>query len=240
MKMRHPLLVSLLLLAACSEEAGPPPVQVQEIGDPLMDAALADQILVDPDMVNRNTANQVISLGPEDGAIPLPDRGSDAVREAREEALAMVGGVAAMRRAPQPERVDGQLPPGARLSVAARAASSGEGNRDCAAIAQFSAVWAARMPEAFPVYPRGAVQEAAGTDADGCHLRVVNFVTPVAPGDVMDFYFTRASAAGFESQRVLQDGEDVLGGTAGDRSFMVFARSTADGMTNVDLVTTGS
>lgn len=230
----------LLLLAACGRDEGDSAPIVQHIGDPLMDAALSEQILVDPDMVNRNTANRAISLGPEDGSVPLPDRGTDAARAARDEALELVGGINAMRRAPQPERVDGKLPESARLSVAARAASAGDSNRDCASVAEFSAIWAARMPEAFPVYPRGAVQEAAGTDANGCRLRVVNFVTPVALGEVMDFYFTRGDSNGFAMQRVLQDGEDVLGGTQGNRSFMVFARTQDDGMTAVDLVTTGS
>lgn len=228
-----------LLLSACGQEESAPLPAAQEISDPLMDAALADQIMVDPDMVNRNTANRAISLGPEDASIPLPDRGSDAASAAREEALEFVGGTAAMRRAPQPQRVEGELPAAARLSVAARAASAGEGNVDCAEIAQFSAIWAARMPQDFPVYPRGAVHEAAGTDENGCSLRVVNFSTPVPLGEVMDFYFTQGSKAGFETQRILQDGEDILGGTAQSRSFMVFARTGDDGMTVVDLVTTG-
>jgi len=230
----------LLLLGSCGQDDSEAVSVVQDIDDPLMDVALSEQILVDPDMKNRNTANQAIALGPQDGAIPMVDRGAGAARAARDEALELVGGINAMRRAPQPERVDGKLPEGARLSVAARAASAGEGKRDCASIAEFSALWAARMPEAFPVYPRGAVQEAAGTDRGGCHLRVVNFLTPVALGDVRDFYFTRGSTNGFAMQRVLQDGEDVLGGTAEGRSFMVFARSGDDGMTSVDLVTTGN
>ncbi len=229
----------VLLLASCGQEGEQAQPVVQDISDPLMDAALADTIMVDPDMVNRNTANRAITLGPDDGSLPQPDRGPDAARAARAEALELVGGTNAMRRAPQPERVEGELPPEARLSVAARAATAGEGNADCAQIAQFSAIWAARMPDAFPVYPRGAVHEAAGTDENGCSLRVVNFSTPVPLGEVMDFYFTQGSANGFAMQRVLQDGEDVLGGTAPGRSFMVFARTEQDGMTSIDLVTTG-
>ena len=204
-----------------------------------MDAALADQIMVDPDMVNRNSANLVASFPSQDGFVPVPDAGSAAIMAAREEAIAMLGGAAALRHAPEPTRVEGELPPEAALSVAARAASAGEGMEDCAALAEFSAIWAARLPEAFPVYPRGAVHEAAGSDAGACKLRVVNFTTPVPLADVMDFYFTRADAAGFEIQRVLQDGDDVLGGTKGGASVMVFARSRDDGMTDFDLVTSG-
>ncbi|TIX50550.1 hypothetical protein [Alteraurantiacibacter aquimixticola] len=239
--LHHPamLCVSAVLLASCADQSSEQlPVQ-RNAGDPVMDAALADQIMVDPDMVNRNGANQLASYGTMSGALPQTDRGAQAARAARDEALALVGGTGAMRRAPQPQRMDGELPPEARLSVAARAASAGEGSGDCAASAQFSATWAARLPQAFPVYPRGAVQEAAGSDAGGCSLRVVNFTTPVALGDVMDFYYTRATVEGFEVERIHQDGEDILGGTNAGRSFMVFARLLDDGMTSVDLVTTG-
>jgi hypothetical protein len=99
--------------------------------------------------------------------------------------------------------------------------------------------WAARLPGAFPVYPRGAVQEAAGTDAAGCSLRVVNFVTPVPLGEVMDFYYSRARTAGFTTQRELQSGDDVLGGTKGSASYVVYARRLPSGHTEVDLVTSG-
>ena len=56
--------------------------------------------------------------------------------------------------------------------------------------------WAAKLPAAFPVYPRGNTQEAAGTDEGQCALRVVSFLTPVALEEVLAFYYTRARAAG--------------------------------------------
>jgi hypothetical protein len=99
--------------------------------------------------------------------------------------------------------------------------------------------WAAQLPAAFPVYPRGAVQEAAGTDASGCSLRVINFVTPVPLGEVMYFYYSRARTAGFSTRRVLQAGDDVLGGTKGAASYVVYARRLPSGNTEVDLVTSG-
>ncbi len=99
------------------------------------------------------------------------------------------------------------------------------------------------MPAAFPVYPRAAVHEAAGTDAivEGgqCRLRVVNFTTPVSLDDVLDFYYTRAMAEQFTLQRIMQGSDHVLGGVRQGRSFMVFARTSAGGQTSVDLVTTG-
>ena len=83
------------------------------------------------------------------------------------------------------------------------------------------------------------MQEAAGTDVAGCALRVVNFVTPVPLGEVMDFYFTRARNAGFSAQLVLQDGDTVLAGVKGRASYVVYARRLRTGATEVDLVTSG-
>lgn len=232
-------LAALMLLSACGQDAGSDAAMAPDHSDPLMNAALADQIMVDPDMVGRNGANHAASLASGDGSIPRPDSGPEAAMAARDEALALIGGSAALRRAPAPERVEGELPPQATLSVAARAAATPDG-RDCAAQAQFGAVWAARMPPAFPVYPRGAVHEAAGSDSGQCRLRVVNFTTPVTLSDVLDFYYTRAIADGFIVQAIMQGQDNVLGGVRQGRSFMVFARPAPGGQTSVDLVTTGA
>ncbi len=230
-----------LLAAGCGDGAADRAASAPDHSDPMMSAALQEQIMVDPDMVSRNGANQVAAVPDGIGAIPRPDVGSEAARAARAEAEEMVGGASAMRRAPAPQRVDGSLPPEAALSVASRAATSGSaGQRNCAANAQFSARWAALMPPAFPVYPRGNVLEAAGNDAAGCALRVVNFATAVSVADVMDFYHTRAAAAGFTVQHVVQGGDNVLGGSGRNgASLMVFARAVDGGLTTVDLVTSG-
>jgi hypothetical protein len=55
----------------------------------------------------------------------------------------------------------------------------------------------------------------------------------------VDFYFTRARAAGFSSERVLQDGDDLLAGVRGRASYLIYARRLPSGNTEVDLVTSG-
>ncbi|HZF46472.1 MAG TPA: hypothetical protein VEZ26_09055, partial [Sphingomonadaceae bacterium] len=79
----------------------------------------------------------------------------------------------------------------------------------------------------------------AGTDEGNCALRVVNYLTAVPLDEVVDFYFTRASAAGFTAQRVKEDGDDVLGGTKGKASFVIYVRALPKGGTEVDLITNG-
>lgn len=229
-------LPAALLLTACGEEpAKPDPAQ-----DPALTAALGEQIMVDPDLVGMNDANAVAQLPVQDGSVPAIDLGPEAIERARADALVLIGGQAKLRKAPAPREVAGGEPADATLTAAARAAAAPGANADCAASAEYTAVWAARLPAAFPVYPRGAVQEAAGSDAAGCSLRVVNFQTPVPLAEVIDFYFTRAAAAGFTAKRVLQDGDDVLAGTKGKSSFVIYARRMPSGATEVDLVTSGS
>lgn len=228
--------VCAALLAGCSGEQAAVP---EPEDDPALSGALGDQIMVDPDLVGQNRANSAAALPSQSGSLPTVDAGPEAIAAARAEALRLVGGPGRMKKAPEAREVAGELPADAALTAAARAAAAPGGNADCAGRAQYTMQWAARMPRAFPVYPRGAVQEAAGTDAGGCALRVVNFVTPVPLGEVMDFYFTRARDAGFSAQRLLQDGDDLLAGVKGRASYVVYARRLPSGNTEVDLVTSG-
>ena len=225
-----------LLLAGCGTEQ---PARFEPERDPALTAALAEPLMIDPDLVGQNRANSAAAMPSHDGSLPTIDRNPEAIAAARAEASRLVGGSEQMRRAPAARVVEGALPADAALTAAARAAASPNADAECAARAEYTMQWAARMPAPFPVYPRGAVQEAAGTDAAGCALRVANFVTPVPLDEVMDFYFTRAGAAGFTAERTLFDGEDVLAGTRGRASYVVYARRLPSGNTEVDLVTSG-
>jgi hypothetical protein len=227
-----------LLLAGCGWFGGKDEQPAAE-DDPAVTGALGDQISVDPDLVGQNRADSAVFVPSGDGSVPTVDHGAEAIAAARADALRLVGGPGKMQKAPGAQQVAGALPADAALTAAARAAAAPGGNGDCAARAEYTMQWAAKLPAAFPVYPRGAVQEAAGNDASGCSLRVVNFVTPVPLGEVMDFYYSRARASGFSAQHVLQSGDDVLGGVKGRASYVVYARRQPSGNTEVDLVTSG-
>ena len=227
-----------LALAGCNWFGSDAAEPVRE-EDPATTQALGDQIMYDPDLAGQNRADSAAFVPSGDGSLPTIDGGAAAIAAARADALRLVGGPGKMHKAPEPREVAGNLPADAALTAAARAAAAPGGSGDCAARAQYTMQWAARLPAAFPVYPRGAVQEAAGSDASGCSLRVINFVTPVPLGEVMDFYYSRARTAGFSAQRVLQGGDDVLGGTKGAASYVVYARRLPSGNTEVDLVTSG-
>lgn len=232
-----------LLLAACSGgDGGQGDGLAVPEGDPALIGALADQIMTDPDLISQNRANNAATFGPQDGSIPTLDISGRAISAAQEEAEEMIGGASAMLKVPQAEAVSEPLPIGVALSSLARASgvqagASGEGNAICVQSVQYSAAWAAKMPPGLPVYPRAAVQEAAGSDVMGCQLRVVNFLTPVPLGDVVDFYYTSALQAGYSAEHTRQDGDDILIGMKGGAMFVLYARRLDDGSTQADLVT---
>lgn len=223
-----------LSLSGCG---GEPPAPAPEEVDPAVLAALGDRILADPDLARQNEGAAALTGGI-DHALPLPNRSTDAIDAARAEALAIVGGRDALLTLPAPSSKTGAVPLAARLSVISRARYAGAPERCVAALAHDFA-WAARMPAAFPIYPRGAAQEAAGVDSGACALRTVNFRTPVPAGEVLAFYHSRAREAGYSSTLTVAGEERVLRGAKGGASFAVFARRTPSGMAAIDLVTRG-
>lgn len=231
-------LAPAVLLAGCGgkdKEADASPAG----DDPALTGALADQIMVDPDLAGQNAAAAGAAMSATDAALPADNNSPEEIAAAHSEALRLVGGAGKLKQAPAARKVAGKLPESAAFTAAARAAASPGSGAQCAGKASYTMAWAAKLPAAFPVYPRGNVQEAAGTDEGGCALRVVNFTTPVGLEEVMAFYYTRGIAAGFTVDRYRQDGEDMLGGTKGAASYMIYARSLPSGRTEVDLVTSG-
>lgn len=226
-----------LLLTACGGGADEPADKAAADGE--LASALGDEIMVDPDLAGQNQGNAAVAAGLGDGTLPPEMLSPEAIERARSAALDIVGGAGRMKKAPVAVEVAGKLPADSALAVASRAAAAPGANGNCADRAEYTMQWAARLPAAFPVYPQGSVQEAAGTDEGACALRVVNYVTAVPLDEVIDFYFTRATGAGFSAQRIKEDGDDVLGGVKGKASYVVYARAIPSGGTSVDLVTNG-
>lgn len=232
--MLLPLLTGLAV-AGCGGRAHDD--ERQALSDPVLTAALGEQLMVDPDLARMNPRHAVLTdPGPASAPIPPEDTSPETVAAARAEAARQAGG--ALLRAPEPVPAG---PSGAGLTAQLTAngalAESG-GGRDCAHRLSYAFAWAARMPPVLPVYPRGHVQEAAGSDDAGCRLRVVNFLTPVAVSDVIDFYWSRGTRAGLAPQHRMQGDDHVVSGRKGAAAFVVYVRAR-DLLTEADLVTTG-
>jgi len=221
-----------LLLAGCGSGSKKPTAGET---DPALSAALGDQIMVDPDMSGERGA----AVAPSGGQITIPpqDRSADAIAAAKKQAVQMAGG--ALQPAPAPAQDGANALAQSAATAAQVAANSKAATADCSAKVQYSNTWAAKLPAEIPVYPRGAVQEAAGIDGNGCALRVVNFATPVSVADVISFYYTKAAKAGYGAEYKLDGSDHVLGGRKGSKAYVVYARKQDNGLTEVDLVASG-
>lgn len=247
-RLTFPILLGLALalpLAACgnqgADEAAVADLDNKLVGkgsDPVVNAALNDRILVDPDLTDNANKNSLkAATKPLAGAAPA-DSGYDG--DASIEAL----DGAKLMRAPKATVVAAEncTNCGERraATLGGLAADQGvtRGKGTCDAKLQYGAGWANRMPAEFPVYPRGNVKEAGGVDGGICDIRVVTFTTSAAMQNVIDYYYTRARKSGFNAEHQILAGEHVLGGTRdndGGAYFITF-NAKAGGGTSVDIV----
>lgn len=226
-------LASAVLLAACSDTKGDD--ANADGADPALSGALGDQIMVDPELSGQGGA---AGAGGANVDLPPEQRSPEAIAAARQEAATKAGG--SLTSAPSPSGGSVASLVENAATAAQVAATSRSSKTDCASKVEYSMNWVSKLPAALAVYPRGAVQEAAGTDKDGCSLRVVSFVTPVEAKDVVDFYYTRASKAGYNADYRKDGNDHVLGGGKGGNAYLIYTRKLANGLTEVDLIASGN
>lgn len=207
--------------------------------DPALTAALRDQIMVDPALVQQANADVVRPpTQPQSGALPPSDIAAAA--HAQPAALTAAPGEA-LRSAPAPSGECRQCAI-ARRSLTLGALAEAQGGRagQCAANVDYSAGWANRLPRGLPLYPDARVAEAAGADGAGCALRVVSFASAAPMQRLLDYYYTKASDAGYTAEHRADGAEHVLAGNRrGGGTFMATMRARADGGTDVDLMADG-
>lgn len=225
--------LALLALSGCARETPAPRPE----RDPVIVTALNGPLMTDPDLVSQNDEGLLFILtGPPSAPVPLLDRDDDAIAAARAAAEVLAGGKLAA--APDPAPAAASLA-GETAAVSARQGLAALGvPGGCAQGLSYTFGWAARLPLAVPVYPHGHAQEAAGNDAPGCRLRVVRYLTPVAPADVAAFYWNRASAARLAATRTAGQGEDQIVARGAGGGFTAAIQSEGD-VTRVDVVTSG-
>lgn len=196
--------------------------------DPQLAEALAGQIMVDPGLTQTSNANAVRPPNrPDSDQVPvLPPPGDPVDPRTLKSAPKAVEDCPECRAS------------GKALTLAALAGQQA-GNGPCLAGLRYSAGWAARLPASFAIYPGGRVSEAAGNDANGCGLRIVSFRAGGGVDKVVDYYFTRATAAGYDAEHKRDGALHVLGGTRGAAAYIVYATARTDGGTVVDLIVKG-
>lgn len=241
--MRHlptPTLALLLLLAACGKAADPPTdldaldreltaANGPAAADPAVRQALRDPIMVDPGLQGQSNANAVRPPDrPDAGAVPPDLVRSDPVDPA------------SLRHAPPPAAGCPQCRAKAGSYTLGALTAAQPGARGCVTVG-YSAGWANRLSADLPLYPDARVIEAAGNAAGPCRLRAVSFASGARASKLIDWYFTRAGAAGYRPEHRADGAMEVVGGTRGADAFVVYVTPRPGGGSDVDLVTnTGS
>lgn len=231
MPRAHVALLSAVVLAGCERAAPPaePPPR-----DPAVVQALNDPLMVDPDLSQRNEAAAALTVST-DTRLPVLSATPEAIAAARDEAAKAVGGA---DRLVQPPPAAGQVA-GLPSSWSARAHLRALGaEAPCLAALEGGMAWAARMPLALPIYPRGAALGAAGIEKPGCRARAVRFATAVPVAEVVAFYWVRARGARLAPHHLAAPGRAVLRGGNGDLAFDVRIGGEG-GETVVELATLG-
>lgn len=202
--------------------------------DPALKGALADPIVVDPQLVGQSNRNAVRPADkPANGAVPvLPGNGS----EAQAVAVRLAGGKLLSAPAATPGAA---MASAVTLGAVAREdAQRRGGNAGCAKKLAYGMEWSQRLPDPFSLYPGAQLTEAAGAERDGCTLRAASFVTAAPRQGVMDYYYTLARRAGYDGEHKILGGDHVLGGARasdGSAYFIVFTDAPG-GKTGVDII----
>lgn len=230
-------MISLVLaLAACGKgdkDANLAALDAQltdNAADPALKGALADPIVVDPQLVGQSNRNAVRSADrPANGALPV--LGGDAAT-AQAQAVKQAGG----KLIPTPAATQGDAM--ASTVTLGAVAREGAGNANCAKKLVYGMEWAQRMPEPFTLYPGAQLTEAAGAQANGCTLRATSFVTAAPRQGVMDYYYTLARRAGYDGEHKVMGGDHVLGGTRGSdgSAYFILFTDAPGGKTGVDII----
>lgn len=202
------------------------------VDDPSLRAALHDQIMVDPRLAQGSDA-QAVRPAPRPDPHAMP---ADAVGAPADTSVGQP------LRATPPPVADNHGTPATRGALTLGTVAERGDDRPAAACAngvRYASIWALRLPRALPLYPDARVSEAAGTDADGCRLRVVSFASAAAPGRVLDWFYTHATAAGYSATHRVDGGEHSLVGARDQAVYAVYVTARAGGGASVDLVVNG-
>lgn len=201
--------------------------------DPALVSALQDQIMVDPQLASQANGDAVRPPS-QPYASPIPPDAATGTRPVVD-AKQLRHAPAADPKAgcPQCQAADGAVTLGA---LAGR--QSDRRTRGCSANVQYSTSWANRLPADLPLYPDARVTEAAGSSTGGCALRIVSFASASPLQTVIDWYYTRATQAGYSAEHRTDGDQHVLGGTR-DRdggAYVLYVSPRPDGGSDVDLV----
>lgn len=228
-------LVCLSLVAACApakQVAAPDEALIAT--DPVIARALHDPLMSDPDLASRNEAAAAIGFA-DSAALPVLAGSSEAAAAAREamriELLESgeLPDLPTSRKTPGGAVLGPMSGPGELLAAVGAPGS-------CAKRLKEDFALAAKLPPAALIPPRAMVVQAGGSDAKGCGLRIVRYLTPAAGEVVLQYHYVRAARAGLTPARYAAPGDSIAANGKGAERMAVHVRKAANSLTGVTLV----
>ncbi len=240
-------MAAALALTACNDSEGSErslndlDAQLTNIdGDPAVEGALEEEILIDPNLEDTANGNAVRAPGaPSNGALPNNYNADATIVSAEELNEIKLISAGKPRMVSDDELCTDCAAQQQGMTLGAKAdIQQSRGKGTCDAKLTYDMAWASRMPTEFPVFPKAQVQEAAGVDGGLCDIRAVTFYSPNAMQNVVDYYYTRAKKTGYSAEYVLRDGMYALGGTRDndDGAYYIQFQPRKGGGTIVDIV----
>lgn len=228
-------LAYLGLLAACAPgEDAAAPDEALIATDPVVVRALHDPLMSDPDLASRNEAAAAIGFV-DSAALPVLAGSREAAAAAREamriELLesGTLPDLPAASKAPGGAILGPMSGPGDLLNAVGAPGSCARGLKEDFALA-------AKLPPAALIPPRAMVVQAGGSDAKGCGLRILRYLTPAPGEDVLQYHFVRAGRADLKTVRHTAPGESIVAHGKGAERLAVHVRKAANGLTGVTLI----
>lgn len=206
------------------------------VRDPALMSALHDQIMVDPALAGQANADSIRPPAQPYAAPAAPDVAAPPGVSLRGSSTSET-----LKSAPAPSGSCSRCA-AARESLTLGGLAERQDDRRtsrCGANVQYSTRWALRLPDDLPLYPDARVNEAAGSESGDCALRVVSFASAAPLQTILDWYYTRATNAGYSAEHQADGGDHVLAGTRGDAAYALFVTARDDGGSDVDLVANG-
>jgi hypothetical protein len=244
--MRALLLLLLCLTSACSdgsEDGRAMPGTGLIDSDPVIARALHDPLMSDPDLASRNEANAALG-SPDSHALPvIPATSADAsaAREAMRLELLATAPIPDLPPVPDEEDEGAKhgpapLPPMGPMAPPADLLAALGLPPTCAARLTEDFALAASLPAAAALPPQGMVMQAGGSEAAGCRLRIIRYVSAAPLIDVLQYHYARATRAGLTGQRQAAPVDMIIAQGKGGERLVVEARRAAHGMTGVTLL----
>lgn len=220
-----------VLLPSCADEAMPAS-EPDVIGrDPVIARALADPLMIDPDLAWINEANAAITFT-DNHALPAFSPDPQAAARARDAARLELREDGTIEDLPAAQ----DLPKGQSLfdlPTLRDILSAAGAPEECGQGASDDLAWAAKMPKVASIMPHGMVQQGAGSDRPECAMRVIRYLTQTDAEDALQYHLTLASRAGLEVS--YKTGRSQL--VKGERSGETMLADVSDAPSGLRMVT---